>query len=73
LTFGSSEPAQPNSISPQRRSTVKKSKKIEIKKITLKDLDEPEMNYVAGGIETVVATCPLHTQTCCKTSCFGAA
>jgi hypothetical protein len=48
---------------------VKKLKKLLLKKVTLRDLDEPAMEAMAGGNLTLAPICPLRTETCCKTSC----
>ncbi|MFZ0773749.1 MAG: hypothetical protein WCA49_05205 [Candidatus Sulfotelmatobacter sp.] len=46
---------------------MKKTRKLEIKKVTLRDLDEPTMQGMAGGIVSLIGTC----QTCktCYTDC----
>lgn len=44
----------------------KKDKKLELNKVTLRNLDEPQLQAVAGG--SVV--CVTKGRTCCRTSCF---
>jgi hypothetical protein len=43
---------------------MKKFKKLEIKKVTLRDLDEPAMKEIAGAVPTNVATCPQSCKVC---------
>jgi natural product precursor len=46
---------------------VKKLKKLQIKKVTLRDLDEPTMLGMAGGGQTVANTCPVTCHSTCAT------
>ncbi|MFZ0773752.1 MAG: hypothetical protein WCA49_05190 [Candidatus Sulfotelmatobacter sp.] len=46
---------------------MKKLKKLEIKKVTLRDLDEPTMQEMAGGVLTNAGTCPVNTCKVCPT------
>jgi hypothetical protein len=55
---------------------MKKTKKLEIKKVTLRNLDEPTMDAMAGGITgtclltiCIVNTCPTVPKTCIKEVC----
>jgi hypothetical protein len=45
--------------------------KLALKKITLRDLDQPELEKVAGGIEPTTTVEPTHRATCFNT-CTGA-
>ena len=45
---------------------MKKFKKLEIKKVTLRDLDEPTMKEIAGAVPTN-ATCPVQSCKVCIT------
>jgi natural product precursor len=47
---------------------VKKLKKLQLKKVTLRDLDEPTMQGVAGGAHTSAGTCPPAS---CAVTCPG--
>ncbi len=47
---------------------MKKLKKLQLKKVTLRDLDEPTMQGIAGGARTSAPTCPATcANTCIKT------
>ena len=50
----------------QRRLKMKKLRKLGIKKVTLRDLDEPIMHGMAGGVLTS-ATCPVQSCKVCVT------
>jgi len=39
---------------------VKKLKKLEIKKVTLRDLDETTLKQLAGGYSQIQPTCPIN-------------
>jgi natural product precursor len=44
---------------------MKKLKKLQLKKVTLKNLDEPQLDTVAGGLTTTGCTeCPTSRETC---------
>jgi natural product precursor len=47
---------------------VKKLKKLHLKKVTLRDLDEPTMQGVAGGA-TSAHTCPHTCANTCSPTC----
>jgi hypothetical protein len=49
---------------------AQKNQKLGIKKITLRDLDEPELDNVAGGVEPTTTVQPTHRATCFAT-CAG--
>jgi len=42
----------------RKETNVKKTKKPVIKKITLRDLDEPSIQKIAGGYSQAEPTCP---------------
>ena len=51
---------------------MKKLKKLHLKKITLRDLDEPTMQGMAGGAHTAARTCPVSCSpgpTCARHTC----
>jgi natural product precursor len=48
---------------------VKKVKKLQLKKVTLRDLDEPTMQGMAGGGNTVAHTCPNTCPVTCHSTC----
>ncbi len=50
---------------------MKKLKKLQIKKVTLRDLDEPIMQGMAGGVLTAGKTCPLNSCKACTGTCSG--
>jgi hypothetical protein len=52
---------------------VKTTKKLEIKKVTLRDLDEPTLNNVVGGITGVTCFVSACKGTCVRTcaTCEG--
>jgi natural product precursor len=41
-------------------ANVKKLKKLEIKKVTLRDLDETTLKQLAGGYSQIQPTCPIN-------------
>ena len=43
-----------------------KTKKLEIKKVTLQDLDDPSLDAVAGGVPITFTSCPPKCLTCIK-------
>jgi hypothetical protein len=43
---------------------MKKPKKLEIKKVTLRNLDEPITEWMAGGALTTAPTCPQTCKVC---------
>jgi hypothetical protein len=47
---------------------MKRTKKLEIKKVTLKNLDEPTLNAIAGG--SGVITCVGKTCSTCPRTCL---
>ena len=46
---------------------MKKLKKLQLKKVTLRDLDEPTMQGMAGGGKTSAHTCPASCGGTCGT------
>ncbi len=54
---------------------MKKLKKLHLKKVTLRDLDEPTMQVMAGGAHTSAHTCPATCaghNTCPGPACLSA-
>ena len=50
---------------------MKKLKKLHLKKVTLRDLDEPTMQGIAGGAHTSAHTCPATCASTCPATCAG--
>ncbi len=48
---------------------MKKLKKLQLKKVTLRDLDEPTMQGMAGGGQTLAQTCPATCALTCRGTC----
>ena len=62
-------------LSALKEATVKKLKKLQLKKVTLRDLDEPTMQGMAGGQDgkhhTSAHTCPATCPNTCAHTCVG--